>query len=195
MTPRFLLLLTLVLVQLAVPIFLIVREEQVLKNGQVFKFKTAPVDPVDAFRGGYVALRFTAENIANKGLPADPSRERPWVWVEITPDEKGFAVVKSVSTNKPVTAVGEVLRVRRAMWGENILLPFNRFYLSEKDAPKAELAYREHTRKEHENAYALVRIFHGRAAIENLYIEEKPIMEFLRADTKSEGSGSKAPSH
>jgi uncharacterized membrane-anchored protein len=50
-------------VQLAVPASLIVRHELTLQQGQMFKFKTAPVDPYDAFRGRYVALRFE-QNVA-----------------------------------------------------------------------------------------------------------------------------------
>jgi uncharacterized membrane-anchored protein len=49
------------LAQLAVPASLIWKREQTLRHGSVWKFRTAPVDPVDAFRGRYVALEFEAE--------------------------------------------------------------------------------------------------------------------------------------
>ena len=44
------------LVQTAVPLSMIARREFTLRNGRVYKFKTAPVDPYDAFRGRFVAL-------------------------------------------------------------------------------------------------------------------------------------------
>ena len=47
--------------QLAVPASLIWKRERTLRQGHVWKFRTAPVDPVDAFRGRYVALEFEAE--------------------------------------------------------------------------------------------------------------------------------------
>src|SRR5580765_7697968 len=49
------------LAQLAVPGSLIWKREQTLRRGSVWKFRTAPVDPVDAFRGRYVALEFEVE--------------------------------------------------------------------------------------------------------------------------------------
>lgn len=55
------LLVVLAAAQLAVPASMIVQRETVLTQGRVYKFKTAPVDPVDAFRGRYVALRFEEE--------------------------------------------------------------------------------------------------------------------------------------
>ena len=40
--------------QLTVPAWMIVSHERTLLTGKVFKFRTAPVDPYDAFRGRYV---------------------------------------------------------------------------------------------------------------------------------------------
>ncbi|HUR30287.1 MAG TPA: GDYXXLXY domain-containing protein, partial [Saprospiraceae bacterium] len=51
-----------VLVQLYVPASMIMESEKVLKEGKEFKFKTAPVDPTDPFRGKYVELNFDAIN-------------------------------------------------------------------------------------------------------------------------------------
>src|SRR5436190_844775 len=50
-----------VLAQLAVPAAMIWQREQTLNHGRVWKFRTAPVDPVDVIRGRYIALRFAAE--------------------------------------------------------------------------------------------------------------------------------------
>jgi len=47
--------------QLAVPGSLIWKREHTLRQGNVWKFRTAPVDPVDVFRGRYVALHFEVE--------------------------------------------------------------------------------------------------------------------------------------
>ena len=41
-------------IQIITPLSMIIKRESVLKNGGQFKFKTAPVDPYDAFRGRYV---------------------------------------------------------------------------------------------------------------------------------------------
>ncbi len=46
------------LLQLAAPASMIYSREHTLAKGEEFKFRTAPVDPYDAFRGRYVALSF-----------------------------------------------------------------------------------------------------------------------------------------
>ncbi len=45
------------LLQIYTPVSMIIARESTLKEGVLFRFKTAPVDPYDAFRGRYVALR------------------------------------------------------------------------------------------------------------------------------------------
>ncbi len=49
------------LVQLAVAGGAIVKSELALRTGEAFRFRIQPVDPVDAFRGRYVAIRFAVE--------------------------------------------------------------------------------------------------------------------------------------
>ena len=45
--------------QLAIPAWMLVSRERVLAEGEPHRFECAPVDPVDVFRGRYVALGFT----------------------------------------------------------------------------------------------------------------------------------------
>ena len=78
-----------VLAQLAVPAAMIWQREQTLNQGRVWKFRTAPVDPVDVIRGRYIALRFAAEEFAwPKTLP-NAGRT---VYVRLKEDDAGFAV-------------------------------------------------------------------------------------------------------
>ncbi|MCX7044402.1 MAG: GDYXXLXY domain-containing protein [Candidatus Sumerlaeota bacterium] len=56
--------------QLSVPAWMIWRHENVLDAGWQYKFRTAPVDPADPFRGRYVALRLEATTAP---IPAEPS--------------------------------------------------------------------------------------------------------------------------
>ena len=50
----------------------------------------------------------------------------------------------------------------------------------EKAAPAAERAYRKHSRKDSKDAYVTVRIKSGFAVLEELYVGEKPILEFIK---------------
>jgi hypothetical protein len=53
--------------------------------------------------------------------------------------------------------------------------------VTEKNAPAAEQAYRENSRRGQQNAFVTVRIRNGDAALEQLYIDDKPLPDYLRA--------------
>jgi uncharacterized membrane-anchored protein len=191
MNIRLLLFFLVACVQVAVPVYLIEREEATLAHGQLYKFKTAPVDPVDALRGRYVALRFDAANVPEAvirtlGSRAENDDETPYqVYATFTVDDTGYAQVESLSPRKPVAAGATLRVVIPRQWRgtgtvpRTIALPFDRFYMEEQAAPRAEAAYRQglNARKD---AYALVAIYHGHAAIKDLYVEGMPIREYLR---------------
>ncbi|MEI6493985.1 MAG: GDYXXLXY domain-containing protein [Verrucomicrobiota bacterium] len=173
MTPRMLIFIPLAVIQLAVPGWIIYRQEQILHHGREFKFQTAPVDPYDAFRGRYVALQFAVVP------PPDYTVRDRKIWVRFEADENGFAKIKEVCET-PLAGDDVVMATRR--YGR-LQFPFDRYYMEEMAAPKAETTYRANSRSEHQNAYATVRVLNGHAAIEELYIEHKPIREFLRTES------------
>ncbi len=172
--------------QVAVPIGMIRQREQTLQCGRAYKFKTAPIDPSDPFRGRYVWLNFEQHCAPWEGDKNFPPGRPAYAWVEVGPD--GYAVVHKVTPAPPVT--GDFVKVMAVYpgWGTNagnvqFTLPFNRFYLEESKAPAAERAYWKHSNRRgptYQNTYALVRVRGDDAALEELYIAGKPIREFLR---------------
>ena len=167
--------------QVMVPASLIVRHELTLQRGQPYKFKTAPVDPYDAFRGRYVALRFDqshARLVAGQKLGRG---QKAFATIETGKD--GFARFTAVSVDPPRDQ--PYLRVH-ALWANgpdvNLELPFDRFYMEEHIAPAAEQAYWQNNRRGQTNTatYALVRVRAGTGVIENLYIGNEPISRIAR---------------
>lgn len=188
MNPRliFVLFLLLSVAQLATPIGQIRKYEDLLRTGHAYKFRTAPVDPYDAFRGKYVALSYAntvttlrkGDNIGFSG-PA---------YVALSRDESGFALFGELSSDPPPS--GDYLRVERQFAAvdnkAHFRLPFDRFYMEESKAPKAEQAYRRYSNRQGQNgrpAYAVVRVKNGRGVIENLFINDQPIREFIQKGT------------
>jgi uncharacterized membrane-anchored protein len=167
--------------QLVVPASLIVRQERTLREGQVFKFKTAPVDPYDAFRGRYVALRFEQNSAPVAAGERFERGQRGYATVETGPD--GFARFAAIGRTPP--AGKPYLRVH-ALWSSGadvtLELPLDRYYMEEHLAPAAERAYWQNNRRgqTNQNAYAMVRIRNGTGVIENLYVAGKPIVELAR---------------
>lgn len=166
------------LAQLAVPASLIWKREQTLRHGSVWKFRSAPVDPVDVFRGRYVALEFEAET--QEITPPVNARDGGTIFVTLRNDAEGFTQIDQVSAARP--AGDEFIEARLA--GSTVSLPFDKYWLTERDAPAAETAYRAQSRRDKRNAFVTVRVFRGDAALEQLYLDGQPLGEYLRANAK-----------
>jgi len=166
------------LAQLSVPAMLAWGRIQTLAHGRVWKFKTAPVDPEDAVRGRYIQLRLMAEDFTQpeKFVAID----RVYAVLKETPD--GFAEIDHIST-APISGDNVIQVDPGGTWGDrqHIVIPFSRFWATEKSAPEAEKAYRENSRRGKENAYVTVRVRNGDAALEQLYIDNQPLADYLRA--------------
>ena len=67
------------------------------------------------------------------------------VWVRFDADDKGFAKIKEESKT-PLAGDDAVLATRR--YG-TLHFPFDRYYMEENAAPKAETAYRANSRSQH----------------------------------------------
>lgn len=177
-------------VQVATAVGQIWKHEGVLRNGTPYKFVTAPVDPYDAFRGRYVALNYAdTSTVARQG---DEIEFGAPAYVALRSNADGFAEFGELSSAPP--AEGDYVRVEfqgndgtRA----NFRLPFDRYFMEETQAPKAEQAYLQNVNLRGQTSdltYALVRIKDGRGVIEDIYVKGKPIREFIAAMPKSHSS-------
>jgi len=171
----------LALMQIAAPISMIVRREMTLRDGQQFRFRTAPVDPYDAFRGRYVALRMEQDEVP---LPYGMKLERGQkVFARIEEDDKGYAKVAELTLERPQESPYVIAKVRWLPGNVvHLNLPFNRYYMDENAAPAAERVYREYTRSGSQDAYVTVKLKNGFAVLEELYVGGRPISEVVRAE-------------
>ncbi len=171
----------LVAVQFAVPFSLIRNKERILRNGEVYRFLTRPIDPADPFQGRYVRLAYQHNYIVwNEREPVDLDyRQR--IYAIIEPGEDGFGRFTGWSHQRPASGTYLETRYRgqHRPWnratntneykGLRIDIPFNRFYMDEAKAPRAERLARRATRDT--NCWAEVRILDGQAVIEDVYAE------------------------
>lgn len=174
----------------AVPLALIQRGTATLERGAQYRFRTAPVDPVDPFRGRYVALDFDAARIS---VSADADyADGETLYAPIAVGDDGFARLLPPQAKLP--ASDDALKVR-VLWhnaGElGVALPFDRYYLDEALAPEAERIYRERNRRASPDAaesddlrrpaYVSVRVRRGYAVLEQLVIDGRPVRELIEA--------------
>lgn len=168
----------LAVIQLAVPLYMVWRWDDILQNGQRYIWVTAPIDPYDAFRGRYVALQFK-ENAAPI-LGSAVLNYGQTAYAIIGEDEKGYAFISGISDLRPEG--NSYVKVSVYYVQDNIVhftLPFKQYYMQEEMAPAAENVYRKNAGKE---ATVSVRIKNGYGVIEQLYIGKQTIYEYLHSE-------------
>jgi uncharacterized membrane-anchored protein len=174
--------------QCAVPASMILKREWTLEHGTLLRFKCAPVDPYDAFRGRYLAIAVEQNTVPNPKHLMIGSDQRIFATVEIGDD--GYAKFTGFSIQRPDEATYLELSVWNNSGGDDlrVRLPFDRYYLEENIAPEAERIYFSRIRSERD-AYVTVRVRDGFAVLEELYVEDTPILEYVRkqsADTPTD---------
>ncbi len=179
--------LALAFVQLYVPAKMIFDKEDVINSGTEYKFKTAPIDPNDPFRGKYLTLSFRENSI-------DVSLEENWlggetVFVLLASDEGGFAKIQSISKQRPLLQsdfiVAKVRYVSNNQTSKQVTIdyPFDRYYMEESKAYAAEKMYREAVRDRNSTAYALVSIKDGDAVLKDLLVDGISLKEMVKSQS------------
>jgi len=193
------------------PLSIVWKYESTLRHGTLYKFRTAPVDPVDAFRGRYVTLAFADTALGDFKYKEYGGAD--FIYVRLGVDATGFAVPVEVSrtplTGDDVVTATYTTRWRRDLGEMHINYPFNRYYLPEDIAPEAEKLYEEATRRvddvsaqgynavaaareaQRMPAYVTVRVRNGVGVLEELYLNGVPVREAVRARAGEMGKGKK----
>ena len=163
-----------VLLQLTTPLYMAWRWENILQTGQLFYWETAPVDPYDAFRGRYIDLNFKH---TQGQVVAGEQLEYGQTAFALISEAEGKAYLTSVSPQRPPEGAYVKVRVHYVDGNTvHVSLPFKRYYLPEHIAPAAESAYRENA----EASVAAVRIKDGLAVIEEIYLGDKTLTDYLQ---------------
>jgi uncharacterized membrane-anchored protein len=165
---------------------MVMEQERILAEGKLYKFKTQPIDPTDPFRGSYLVLRFEANQFSIDTVTKFSPQEQ--IFVSLENDGNGFAKVTGISKEKPVEKDYLIAKVsysnsynkdgKQTIW---IDYPFEKFYVEESKASKAERIYWKANRDSSQTAYALIKVRDGRSAIADLIINEKSIHEILKS--------------
>ncbi len=174
-----------VLLQFWVPASVIRKKQNILDNGRAFKFRTAPVDPSDYLRGKYVYLDFNRNSFFTRDTKEWKSGDE--IYVDIGTDSAGFAKIIAINSDPKKAGKDHIKTTVSYMSYEtgngrevHIDWPFDRFYMEESKAPLAEKAYNQSRMDSSIVSYALVKVKNGDAVIENLFINDQPIDEYIK---------------
>lgn len=172
------LLLLLFAAQLFIPSQMIYQQEDTLRTGTAYKFKTEPIDPTDPFRGKYITLNYDMDSYE--------TNEEDWpykspVFVYLKTDNQGFAAVKTLSKilldTEDDYVVAESYNIYKGKL--NFSLPFDRFYMNENKALDAQISVRKAQMDTSRTCYALVYIKDGTAVLEDVLINDVSIQKFV----------------
>lgn len=151
----------LALLQIAVPLCIAWQWENVLTTGELYRFRTAPLDPADALRGRYLYLNFKqmkapAQEDVKNGMEA---------YACLGVDQKGYAEILQVVAEKPtdkayIRVIIDAAYEKQAYFQ----LPFRSYYINETKALQLEKQYKKNA----SHAAALVRVKNGYAVLESL---------------------------
>lgn len=172
-----------VLAQLFVPAQMIFDQENIIEKGSAYKFKTEPVDPSDPFKGKYIFLNYEMNSVV--------STDSTWtydvpIYIALTTDSLGFAMVRDVFKEAP--EYGDYVKTKVDSYNPydetvNFSFPFNEFYMNEYKAYDAELAHISAQRDSlPNNTYALVYVLEGRGVLENVFINDIPIADYVEKE-------------
>jgi uncharacterized membrane-anchored protein len=176
------------LAQLYVPAKMIFDREDVLETGTEYKFKTAPIDPNDPFRGKYITLNYVDNNYLVKDDGSWVDGES--VFVRLLIDKDGFASIGDVSKVKP-SNIQNFLKTKMRLINPDeidsyvkleIEYPFDRYYMGEFKANEAEQAYSKSLQDTTRVTYALVYIKNGDAVLKDVLIDGISIEEIVRTE-------------
>ncbi len=169
------------LTQAFVPLQMIWKQENVIKSGKVYKFKTRPIDPTDPFRGKYITLRYEMNSFVIKDKDQDLKRGDE-IRVYLDTDIYGFAVVNQLSVRPLDIKKDYVIAKVISHYDGNVRfkLPFDIFYMEETKAKDAEMAYTKVNRDTlKQNVYSLVYVKDGRSVLNDVIIDGQSIQDYV----------------
>ena len=163
--------------QWAAPLMQISGYEKVIAEGALFSFRCEAPDPYDMLRGRFLAVRAMPDSFDSMNDSKFEGGEPLYAMMETGAD--GLAIIKSLTREPPATGSFVKVKCKYTSGGRvPIEWPFDRFYLNEKVAPKADEWYRKNVRTP-SAVTAEVRVLNGKAVLVDLKLEGRSFKQIL----------------
>ncbi|MEM6718393.1 MAG: GDYXXLXY domain-containing protein [Bacteroidota bacterium] len=170
-----------VIAQIGLSAQIVYEYETTITSGNVYKFKTAPVDPYDPFRGKYIVLDFEMDFFKTDSNNWNPYEK---AYLYLTKDENDFAVIDTLSRRKLRDNPNDYVEVEIGSYYSGQIhfnLPFDKYYMEESKAYDAELLYRSTQRSDDlEDVYAVVHIQNDTHVLTDVVIDGMSIKDAVK---------------
>lgn len=175
-----------VLCQLGVPAWMILQREWTLRDGVRVKFRVEPLDPRDEVLGRHVRFKIPASKVTLEESAETPSLVRAYGVLEL--DQEGFGRFTAVRNEPPESGAYLRVQVRKEGKSAIIRLPYDRYYL-----PEAGAGRKQALRSGKVEAHVTLRVHRGDGVIEGFYVQDTPVLDYLKARTGPNGEQGEMP--
>lgn len=177
-----------ILAQFIVMFLWVLRTNDTLENGTIYKFRLQGYDPHDPFRGEYlrILLKDNIIEMQNKD-EATAIINASKVYASFSVDDEGFAMPMSLSQNPSDDALKvEVSRdyyVSTEMTSIRIRIqyPFDRLWMNQKECPVAEKVVNK-ALSGNKHVYALVSIKNGDGVLKDIEVDGVSIKDLVKKE-------------
>lgn len=161
---------------LLVPLYVIFQSEKILKEGHLHKLRLDGYDPFDPFRGKYIRLNYDTFVSCDETLERGDNG-----YVLLEKDSLGFSFFKSMEDEKPDHSDYIQTTVLYADGGMASFETDNmsKYFINENKASKAETIVMDFTQNNPDKIYVAIRVLDGDVRLEDIYVEETPLLEYL----------------
>ncbi len=147
-----------------------------------YRFELRPIDPYDAFRGRYVRLYYDNQEVPVQDslLPGQAA------YIAVERDSSEFAYFSKAYTAPPASGaylVTTIIYMQDSRGYVDIPESMAYYYMNEESAPEVEkivMRPRLSDSLEAVRASVDIRILNGEAVVEELYINNQPVKEYLK---------------
>lgn len=174
-----------ILAQFIVMFLWVLRTNDTLENGAVYKFRLQGYDPHDPFRGEYlrILLKDNIIEMQNKD-EATAIINASKVYASFSVDDEGFAMPMSLSQSISDNALKvEVTRdyFSSEMTHVRIKYPFDRLWMNQKECPIAEKIVNDALFR-NKHVYALVSIKNGDGVLKDIEVDGVSIKDLVKKE-------------
>ncbi len=173
------------LVQLYVPVSMVVSSEKVLSEGAEYKFKIDNNETAGNIYNDFIRLSFENNSIAVEDRDAWKKFEP--VYVSISKDNEGFALISDVSKSRPsgnaASFKARVNYINEKSDKMIITLPFEMYYPETNFSEEERELYRKIMSDTTHIVYATVKVLNGKALLEDIYVGGVSLKETVKSES------------
>ncbi len=166
------------LIIVLIPLYLIFKSEDVLKNGHQHKLRLQGYDPMDPFRGKFLRIRFENSVRCETGM-----KEGDLGFVLLEKDTSGFSHFSYVQKERPPHSdyveakIIMVYEGRAELDFDNL----NKYFINEDQAGEAEEIIADFTRMAPDKIHLNIRVLDGEARIEDIIVKSKKLLDYIKS--------------